>query len=533
MPNMEKFQTAPIICEGGLDSNQNYLLLSTRAPGSATSLINFEPSLFGGYRRIDGFAPLETDYADVDDTGSEGKIFGIAIYDQGIIAARKTKSASTYKFFYWTSGADWTAYATGLTHTATNVDKIRYDTFNFDGDEKIVFVDGINEAVLFDGTTWVDIDTADSGADYANAGGPMALDDPKYVCLFKNHIFVSGSAADPHVVAHSAPLAEYDWTAASGAGQINVGFAVKQIKPFRDELYVFGETKIKKIVVEGSDFTVKDVTINIGCLAADSVVEINGDLIFLSQDGFRTVAATERNNDVELGVLSKSIQQDVTDLISSADLSQVNAVVIKRKSQVRFFFSDENLGTSSNTGVLGGLKGSQDGVAWEWSRTLGIRTSCTTSGYISNQEYVLHGDYNGKVYRQEVGNNLDGSDILAVYTMPYLDFGDVFIRKTIHKVTMFLRPEGEVSISALLQFDWDSDEVLNPSSYLLEDDVSGSVYDIAVYDTDMYAGMTSPVLIKNVEGSGMSARFTFTSHDQRDSYSIQAIVFEYAVAGRK
>lgn len=533
MANMERFQTAPIICEGGLDSNQNYLLLSQRAPGSATTLVNHEPSLFGGYRRIDGFEPLEEDYADVDDTGSEGKILGVAIYNSKIIAARKTKSASTYKFFYWTSGADWTAYATGLTHTATNVDKIRYDTFNFDGDEKVIFVDGINPAVLFDGTTWVDIDTADSGADYANAGGAMAVNDPKYVSLFKNHVFIAGSAADPHVIAHSAPLAEYDWTAASGAGQLNAGFEVVQIKPFRDELFVFGETKIKKIVVEGSDFVLKDVTINIGCLAADSVVEINGDLVFLSQDGFRTIAATERNNDVELGVLSKSIQQDVTDLINSADLSQVNAVVIKKKSQVRFFFSDENLTVNQNVGILGGLKAAQDGVAWEWSRLIGIRTSCTTSGYIANQEYVLHGDYNGKIYRQELGNSFDGANILAVYTMPYLDFGDIYIRKTIHKVTVFLRPEGEVSLSALLQFDWDSDEVLNPSSYLLEDDVTGSLYDVGIYDTAMYAGVTSPVLIKNVEGSGFSTRFTFTSNDMRDSYSIQAVVFEYAVNGRK
>ena len=530
---MERFQTFPVICEGGLDSNQNYLQLSAQKPGFATSLVNYESSLFGGYRKLDGFEPLEASYADVDDTGSEGKILGVVIYNQGIIAARKTKSVTTYKFFYWTSGADWTAYATGLTHTVTNVDKIRYDTFNFDGDEKVVFVDGINPAVLFDGTTWVDIDSADSGADYANAGGAMAVNDPKYVSLFKNHVFIAGSAADPHVVAHSAPLAEYDWTAASGAGQLNVGFEVVQIKPFRDELFVFGETKIKKIVVEGADFVIKDVTTNVGCLAPDSVSEVNGDLIFLSQDGFRTIAATQRNNDLELGVLSKNIQQDVTDFIADADLSQVNSVVIKRKSQIRFFFSNENLDTRENEGIIGCLKGTGDGISWEWSKLRGIRTSVATSGYVNNIEYVLHGDYNGKIYRQERGSSFDSENILSVYTMPYLDFGDVFVRKTIHKVMVFLRPEDEVVLSAAMQFDWDDQFVFNPDTYLLESSVSGAVYGVGLYGTAMYASAPIPVLIKNVEGSGYSTRLTFSTNDTNGSHSIQAVVFEFMPNGRK
>ena len=47
---MEQLQSFKVICEGGLNSNNNYLELSERFPGSATELLNFEPSLFGGYR---------------------------------------------------------------------------------------------------------------------------------------------------------------------------------------------------------------------------------------------------------------------------------------------------------------------------------------------------------------------------------------------------------------------------------------------------------------------------------------------------
>lgn len=533
MAGMEKLNTYSLVCEGGLDSNRNHIALASQTPGAATTLINFEPSLFGGYRKINGFAPLETDYSTIDAAGSEGKILGVHVLESDIIVARKTQSTTTYKFFYWTSGADWTAFTTGLTHTATGVDKIRAVSYNLQGPNSAIFVDGVNNAVLYNGTNWTKIDPSDTGLDFANAGGNQALGAPKYVTTFKNHLFVSGDDTNPQLVAHSAPETDYDWLTASGAGQLNVGFDVLQIKPFRDALYVFGKTKIKKIVVEGTDFVIKDVTNNGGLIASDSVVEVNGDLLFLAADGFRTVAATERNEDVELGVVSKKIQQNVTELIASADFLAVSGVVIRRKSQVRFFLSDENLDTYKNQGVIGGLKGDPGNASWEWGLLRGIRVSCVTSAYIGNQEYVIHGDYNGKVYRQEIGSSFDGANILAVYTTPYIDFGDTFTRKTLHKIMVFIRPENEVQMSMQIRFDWGDTDILSPRPYLLESNIEGELYGTAVYGTSRYATSPPPVVFKNVEGSHFSNSITFTSSDTQGSFSIQAIVYEYSVNGRK
>lgn len=533
MADMEKLQSYLVICEGGLDSNKNHIALAQTTPGAAINLVNYEPSLFGGYRKIDGFVPLETDYEIVDSAGSEGRILIVHVMGGNIITARKTKSVSTYKYFYWTSGADWTAYTTGLTLTSTNVDKIRAVSYNLQGPESSIFVDGVNGPVLFDGTNWVEMTSSATGADFANAGGNQLIAAPRYVTTFKNHLFVAGDDADPQIVAHSAPGADYDWTTASGAGQINVGFAVRQIKPFRDALYVFGANKIKKIVVSNNDFVIEDVTNNGGCLASDSVVEINGDLLFLAADGFRTVAGTERNLDVELGVVSKKIQQDVTELIATADFDELNAVVIRRKSQVRFFFSDENLDQGRNKGILGGLKGDPSSAYWEWATLKGIRTACTTSAYIGNQEYVLHGDYNGGVYRQEIGASFNGANIEALYTTPYLDLADVFKRKTIHKIIVFVRPEAEISISAAFKFNWGSRAVSNPTPYPLEALTDGSFYNQANYNQAYYASSPVPFLITNVEGSFFSNNITFYSDDTLGSFSIQAIAYEYSVNGRK
>jgi hypothetical protein len=540
MANLEKFQTYPVICEGGWNSNQNHILLSQRTPGAATTLINYETSLFGGYRRLEGFEGLNSDaqYHEVDSAGAEGKIYGVAFYDGDIIAARKQQAGATYKFYKFVNASPWDDYATGLTLTSTDVSRIRNQTYNFESTEKIAFVDGVNNMAIFDGTTWVHANSTETGADHANAGGDQILDAPSLITLFQNHVFISGDADTPDIVAHSAPNADYDWMNASGAGQLPIGFVVVQIKPFRDALYVFGETQIKKIIVDSTTFVLKDVTNNIGCLAADSVQEINGDLVFLSQDGFRTIAATERNEDIELGNLSKLIQQDVTDEILSADLPAICSVMIRRKSQIRFFFSDELLATEANGGFIGCIKGENSvehqNVGWEWMKLLGIKASCADSKYIGNEEYVIHGDYDGKVFRQESGSSFDGENIRAVYTMPYLDFDDVFIRKSLHKITVFLRPEnGTVLLSTALQFNWGLPDVFNPDSYSLENSVSGVVYGEGVYGVSEYASAPTPVVISNVEGSGESMRVSFSSYDMSEPYSIQAVIFEYAINGRK
>lgn len=530
----QKTATRKIICQGGLNSNRNYLDLSDNSPGAAIALQNFEPSLYGGYRRIEGYEPLEDDYAEVDPSGAEGKIYVTAIYDDTIIVARKQKSGDTYEFYYWTAGSDWTKYTTGLTLSSISVDKIRWVTFNFDGTEKIIFVDGVNNAILYDGTDWVQIDPSDTGADFANAGGAQALEAPKYVTVFRNHIFLSGDATDPHVIAHSAPNAEYDWTSGNGAGQLNAGFIVAQIKPFRDDNFVFGQTKIRKIVVDNTlNFVIQDVAKNIGCIASDSVIEVNGDLVFLSQDGFRTVAATERIGDIELGILSKNIQQDITDLIASSVLTQVECVLIRRKSQIRLFFSSSSVEQKDTYGVIAGLRNLNGDMTWEWGRLKGIRASSVASGYINNIEYVIHGDYNGKVYRQERGNSFDGAKIPAVYTTPYLDFDDTEIRKTFRTINLFVRPEGSVFISGRITYDWGDPNLFSPSDYYFQTDIELPTYGTAIYGTSVYAGSTVPLLASNVEGSGRSISIRFSSEDTNPSYSIQSLVFELSPNDRK
>ena len=552
----DEIQSYKLICSGGLNSNENHLDLSENFPGEATRLVNYEPSLFGGYRRIEGFSKYDADYGEVTVAGSttgQGKVLGIAIFKNDvtaantIIAARQDASASTYSFYYYTAFIGWRKFT--LDHSVTRpmtangltVDKLRHTQFNFGSGNTIIFVDGVSPAIAFNGTNWKEIKSSHSGGYHASnntAGGNQALDAPSLVDVFENHVFLSGHAASRPTIAHSAPKDGYTWTSAAGGGQISSGFDVIQIKPFRDNLFVFGGNAIKKITVNSSNtFALEQVTANVGCVSPDSVQEIGGDLMFLAPDGLRPVSGTSRIGDIELGSISKKIQATLVDLIQNEDMSTLNGVVIRSKSQVRYFIGGSSTAVGDSIGIIGGLTENSGTLKWEFAEMLGIRASCCTSEYIGASEFVLHGDHDGNVYQQESGTSFNGADIISVYATPYLDFGETEQRKVMRKINTFVRAEGPMELSLALTYDWGDYTAAAPNDY-----TPASLGGPAVYRgrgityngaNVLYGGASKPIMVTDIQGSGFAVRATYVAIGQTQPHTIQGIVVEFSLAGRR
>ena len=544
----DEIQSFKLVCSGGLNSNQNHLFLSEAAAGSATRLVNFEPSLYGGYRRIEGFKLLESLNVTVGGSNAEGKVLCVAIYQNShignpfIIAARKDVGANTYKFYKFVSQVGWQVMTNSLTLNTTDgvrtVDKIRHVQWDFGGGSQIAFADGVNNGIIFDGTNWYQLNSTNTGGT-SSPGGDQIVNAPALVDVFENHLFFGGDRAQRSVLCHSKPNDPFNFMAAAGGAQITPGFNVVQFKPFRDDLFVFGTNSIKKLSPDvTAGFVLDQVTTNVGCIARDSVLEIGGDLMFLAPDGFRPVSGTSRIGDVELETISKSIQVTLVDLIKKYDMDTINGVVIRSKSQVRFFVGDNTTATVPNSyGIIGGLANKDGGIGWEFGELNGIRASCTTSDYIGRTEFVLHGDYDGKVYRQEQGTDFNGQDIIAVYATPYLDFGDTEVRKTLRKVNTFVRAEGPANVFLSMSYDWGDYNTARPNSYNQASsggpvEYAGTNIDYAAANV-LYGGNSKPIMTTDVQGSGFSARATFVSLGQSEPFSIQGLVFEFSISGRR
>ena len=592
----DNLATFPVSCQGGLLNNVDPLTHGGQLAGSAYRMINYEPSLNGGYRRISGYTNA---YGEL--TGlANSPVLGLHVspdINQGIFGCRKPTSGNNYLHWYnhhydvalgtgegsgftvgetvtgvvssgdstavaatgtvisktadalvidfgklpdnifatgnvltgGTSSATgtvqstptvkgWQAVTTAGSPTMTGVTQVRFESFNWSA-PKFALVDGVNPAAVYDGTTYTQITHA------------QAPTDPTLVAAFNNHLFLAGDPAEPYNIYFSAPVAETDFDPANGAGVINVGFKVVQIKAFRDQLFIFGTNNIKRLVGDNqANFVLQNVTNNLGCIAPDSVAEFNGDIIFLAPDGLRPVSGTDRIGDIELATLSKQVQSIFEDYVANEDLVTIRTIVVKKKSQFRLFFADQN-----SLGLIAGIRRSgQGGVGFEFGQLVGIEVNCGDSGYIGDEEFVIHGDSNGFVYRQEDGNNFNGSNIFSLYQTPYVYMEDPEVRKTIHSVNTYLRAEGVLTVVMALEYDYGDTDVTNPTDFSFTTAGAAAYYDKALYDAaEIYDGNPSPIRSTNVSGSGKSVSIKYVTNSDQPSHTIQAYSITYGVGDRR
>jgi hypothetical protein len=503
-----------IFCQGGLNTSRDVLSQGENSPGSAVSMINYEPAVTGGYRRISGY---QNSYGTVPGTGA---VLGVCVangVNDGILAARKPSTGFDYLHYWDATAEDWVAITTAGSPDMTNVAKVRFKKYNW-GYAEVIITDGVNPAAVYNGTTYTQI--TDSNA-------PSA---PKVADVFKNHIFLTGDATEPTNVWFSAPYDEYDYSPANGAGVINVGFPVVAVKAFRDSLFVFGVNNIRKISGNNiANFVVEEVTDDLGCLATDSVVEIGGDVFFLSQDGYRPVSGTNKIGDVNLESISRSIQSIFTEVVLQEDLDGLSAVLIREKSQFRVFFS-----VGESLGLIAGVRPTPEGNMFEFGQMLGIEATCASSGYIGQFEYVIHGDSSGRVHKQEEGYSFNGADIFSLYQTPFVYMQDPEQRKIIYNVATYLRSEGDNSIALSVLYDYEDFNTLSPTNYTLTTEGAAAYYNESLYDsTAIFDGNPAPVARTNVSGSGKSVSFKYVTNDTNPSHSIQGLVITFGVGDRR
>lgn len=475
-------------------------------PGAALQLQNFEPDINGGYRRINGFDEFDANQVD----GSTGIVLGVYIYEDQVIAAKGT---AVYKG----TGSGWTSIDTGRTSAG------RYDfaNFNFDNTPKVIWCDGANNASVYNNTTVTDL----------NATGAPA--DPQFVAVFKNHVFFGGMSTNPQEVVFTAPFDETDFSTANGAGSLRFESPVRRLKSFRERLFIFCEDEI--YLMAGSsiaDFQIQPVTRKIGCVDGFSVQEIGGDLIYLAPDGLRTVAGTQKNDDIELGTVSKQIQPR----LEGVSTDRISSLVIRKKSQYRLFFpGDAQLNTSA-PGIIGVIKaGTEGGIGWEYSDLKGIKPACCTTGFINGVETVLHGGYDGYVYQQEIGDTFNGTNIQAIYQGPDFTMGDAGIRKMMQRIIWNYDNEGAVDADFRIRYDFSSSQVPQPAQYPLTTGAAIAIYGnpASLYATAVYGSTGTPLVRQSIEGSGFTVSVRLDDKDGADPISIKGYQLEFTPGGRR
>ena len=499
----DEAQLSPFVfaCQGGLVLDQSTFAMQ---PGMALELQNFEPDISGGYRRISGYAKWNSNIVPQTASSTE-PVLMVALFNSKVIAARGTKI-----FEAGTTGS-WSEIDTGR----TSAGRYTFFRYNLAGTDFIIWADGANHATKYDGTTLTDI----------NASGAPA--NPKFVTGFKDHLFFAGASSTPQQLTFTAPFTDNDFATSNGAGTIKVDSNITGLFPFRDALFIFCEERIFKLTGSTlSDFAVQPVTREIGCLNGFTIQEFAGDIVFLGPDGLRTVAGTERIGDVELGTISRPVQKRFQEL---TDVDEFTSLVIPDKTQYRIFFSNAATARASTEGIICVRRGE----GYEFGDTLGIRASATDSTVVAGTSFILHGDFDGYVYRQEQGNDFDGNQIVGKYRSPDLTMGDAGIRKNFQRVIINYAPEAAVNADLFLRYDYEAPDVARPAAYPFDTSTIVAVYGSAVYNTSTYGGQTNPLVRQPVEGSGFAVALRVNDRGTSAPYSLKGFQLEFDAGARR
>lgn len=534
MPQGQPFTVVP---SGGLDLvSTPYELL--RMPNLATSLDNFEVSNQGGYRRISGFTAFGGGSA--VNPGTASQIFGVQPYGEGVVVCVDNAVYYSEDGITWTqvnkdiaAGGNDSALAAAAALPRAAQGQAQFALMKAPKDKTtaaygtLIIATGSDNVALFriEGTggskTWY----------YEELTLPIA---GTYVQIHEEHLCIVDAVNAPSTVYFSAYNEDDDFTG-TGSGSVNVNDKIVGIKSFRDSLYIFCERSIKKLININSSaaIAVDDVTEDLGCVSGYTIQEIGGDLIYLSQDGFRTIAGTERIGDIELGTISKKIQPLVTSITNNPGTYIFNSVVIKGKDQYRLYYSVSGGSATNQKGIIGTLRADpQTGaLRFEWSTCSGFDVGAVGAS-LTDEEIYYHGDLTGSIYRHDFGDDFAGTPIIYNYKTGDMDLGDPGLRKTLHYMQLSTEPEGNTDIKLQWKFNFSSTDIVQPPLLSVGSLSFGAKFGTAIFGTSKF-GLSSPLKRINLRGSGTSVSFQYSGEDSNPPFKITGMYILFVPSDRR
>lgn len=534
-----------VSCRGGLDLSSNVQELLNR-PGEAIQLINYECSKEGGYRRISGFIEFG-----IPVPGS-GKIKGVHLIDNhGILVAKEDGIYHSFDGTYWVQINRTVTDVDEATLNATPLEprvlsgRYQFHTFRFLDELQVYITDGGGDPMYF---LVKGEDRASALYTYRDITLGSELTGATISKFYKKHYLLGGLPNDPATFYYSS-IAQSDIMVADGdinpqekfsgstSGYIGVGDPIVGLKSFRETLYVFCTNSIWKVIgLEAGNPQVTPVTRDIGCVDGNTIQEIGGNLLFLAPDGIRTVAGTERIGDVELGIISRKIQPLLDKVLADPRDYQFDSAIIRNKNQYRLFFSKPTAATEGEQqGIIAAyiFDPNTGNPSWNFSETRGYEVAEATTGFYDHREYIFHGNFSGGLMYGENGKDFNGVPINHVFQSPYIDFGDIGLRKNVHKIFLTMKPEGTVNLGMEVRYDYQSSDVYQPPLYQLDQITGPAVFGTAVFGEAIYGARDLPNRDVYAEGSGHTVSVRIVDQGFNDApFDIQSLVYDVIANGR-
>ena len=443
---VDSVSTFRAVCRGGLNTGADVLSTGEDSPGSATQLLNYEPNLEGGYRRVTGFA---NNFGTVPGTGS---VLGVQVasgINQGILACRTPSSGNNYLHhwsFYYTvavtsgQGSSFTvgetvsavtsssdSSSTGITGTviakASASLTINFGTVTVAAESTSIFATNnvITGASSSASTTVTSTPTVVGWTAVSTSGSPTMTGVSKVR-------FTEINFGTPKVVLTDGinPAATYDGSTYTQITDSNAPTDPLISAEFQNHLFLAGDPAQPSNLFFSAPTAETDFSpangggvINVG-FSIVAIRKFRNVLFIFGQNNIKRLVGDNSANFVlesvtsNLGCLSTdSVIELGGDLLFLAPdgirpiggtnkIGDVNLETVSKpiQSQIKNTILSEDLSklssvlirsksqfrylfdTPSSQGILGALRETKGNISFEFAQTFGIECTCADSGYI-------------------------------------------------------------------------------------------------------------------------------------------------------
>jgi hypothetical protein len=140
------------------------------------------------------------------------------------------------------------------------------------------------------------------------------------------------------------------------------------------------------------------------------------------------------------------------------------------------------------------------------------------------------------VYRLEQTNGFDGADIEAIYQSPFMPITDPQVRKTYHRLTLFVDPDGTFEFGLSIRLDFESLNVIQPNEITVS--TAGTTTFVyggsnTTYGSAIYGAILEKEYRNLIIGSGRTFAIRIEDNSTNSSFTLDTAVLEYATNERR
>lgn len=348
----------------------------------------------------------------------------------------------------------------------------------------------------------------------------------------KNRLFAAGVSSNPDRLYYSATDNHEDWSGVdAGAIDIFIGDGdpegITAIFPtIKGALFVAKRNRLYRIDTADGDpanWSVTEVSRGIGCVGHNAVAAVGqDDLVFMSDRGIHSVAATQNFGDFESAFISKDIQKDINTW-NNGRYKNVWMAYIPKLNSCALAISPE--GNTNNTEIH--LLNVEDK---QWYRFTGVVANSLWVSKLSNKDTIMIGNNAGRIsYLTENQYNDNGASIpFIVKTGTIYPDGSPITIKGFKKVSLFYRPKGDYNLTARFKID-------NYTQQTLSFDLSGNFdalgSEFVLGTSELGLSQAVPSVTLPVDGYGHGFSLELVQSDLDEEAEIYGFAVEYEPAG--